>query len=133
MILVKRACKKDKALLIEFKLATITPYIKNSNENLNVIKYVNEFISENYMKGFLVYNNFKLIGAYLINNSILDLFFIKEKYRSLGFGHKIIKKIGNDFDQVWVMKNNAKAIKFYFKFDFIIIKEEKNRLLLRKG
>lgn len=131
MIIVRKAKKKDKSLLIEFKLMTINPYIKDNKDKLKVISYVNRFIDDNYNKAYLIYRSFKLIGGYLIVDDVLDIFYIKEEYRNKGNGSKVFKRIRNKFDKIWVMKENKEALNFYKKFGFEILKEEKNRYLLR--
>ena len=80
MIRYKKALKKDLPMLVEYKLLTITPYIKEKNEQLKAIAYVNNFIMDNYKECILIYSFLKPIGAYLIKDKELDTLYIKDNY-----------------------------------------------------
>ena len=91
MIRYRKARKKDLPLLIEYKLLTITPYIKNKEEQLKVISYVSTFLKENYEKANLIIHNFKIIGCYLIIKQKLDTLYIMDVYQN-----KKISSLRND-------------------------------------
>lgn len=101
-----------------------TEYWKN---NFDLVK--NEYfpISETYIyeeneeiKGFISILNKNYIGA----------LFVDLKYQSKGIGKSLIDYCKNLYTELSleVFKENIKAIKFYFKNNFIIISEEKTDL-----
>lgn len=101
-----------------------TEYWKN---NFDLVK--NEYfpISETYIyeeneeiKGFISILNKNYIGA----------LFVDLKYQGKGIGKSLIDYCKNLYTELSleVFKENIKAIKFYFKNNFIIISEEKTDL-----
>ena len=129
MIRFKKAKKKDKPMLINAKLLTLIPYIKDNSEQLKaiaylVLKHVDEFM--------VIYSFIKPIGVYLIKDKELDTLYIEEKYRNKGYGSKILKKIKDQFIEVKVRKENKKAIEFYKRNGYTKEIRAKELLILRK-
>lgn len=133
MIYIKKAKKKNLDLLIKYKLETIIPYIKDNDEKLKIISYVNNFMKDNYVYAYIIYNNFTIIGGYLVYNNFLDLLYIENEYRGCGYGSKIVKKVSQDILYIWIMKENKRALNFYKKFNFIKVGEKNNRYLLKRS
>lgn len=133
MIRYRKARKKDLPLLIEYKLLTITPYIKNKEEQLKVISYVSTFLKENYEKANLIIHNFKIIGCYLIIKQKLDTLYIMDVYQNKKIGSKIIRKEKENVKEVKVRKENKKAINFYKKNGFTKEEKQNDYMILRKG
>ncbi len=133
MIRYRKARKKDLPLLIEYKLLTITPYIKNKEEQLKVISYVSTFLKENYEKANLIIHNFKIIGCYLIIKQKLDTLYIMDVYQNKKIGSKIIRKEKENIKEVKVRKENKKAINFYKKNGFTKEEKQNDYMILRKG
>ena len=132
MIRYRKARKKDLPLLIEYKLLTITPYIKNKEEQLKVIVYVSTFLKENYEKANLIIHNFKIIGCYLIIKQKLDTLYIIDAYQNKKIGSKIIRKEKENIKEVKVRKENKKAINFYKKNGFTKEEKQNDYMILRK-
>lgn len=130
MIIYKKAKKKDLPLLIEYKLQTITPYLKTSEEKLKVIAYVNEFVRNNFDKFMIVHYYFKKVGCFLIIENELDTLYIIDKYLNKGIGSKILKK--EKIDKIKVKRENEKAIKFYEKNGFSKKDKKEDYIILRK-
>ena len=133
MIRYRKARKKDLPLLIEYKLLTITPYIKNKEEQLKVISYVSTFLKENYEKANLIIHNFKIIGCYIIIKQKLDTLYIMDVYQNKKIGSKIIRKEKENVKEVKVRKENKKAINFYKKNGFTKEEKQNDYMILRKG
>ena len=132
MIWKKKAKKWDRLLLLDYKLKTIVPFINDKEEQLKSILYINNYIKDNYNKGYIIYNNFKKVGAYIIDDDYLDLLYIDEKYRNKKIGSKILKRLKN-FNYVKVRNNNKLALKFYQNNGFIKKSQNKNTIILKKG
>ncbi len=132
MIWKKKAKKWDRLLLLDYKLKTIVPFINDKEEQLKSILYINNYIKDNYNKGYIIYNNFKKVGAYIIDDDYLDLLYIEEKYRNKKIGSKILKRLKN-FNYVKVRNNNKLALKFYQNNGFIKKSQNKNTIILKKG
>ena len=132
MIRYKKAKKQDLPMLIEYKLLTITPYLKSNQEKLMTISTINDFVSKNYEDFEIIYYNLKPIGTYLIKNKELNTLYIKEEYQKEKIWKKIIKKIKPEIEQIKLLKQNQKGLQFFKKYDFHEIKEEKEYLILRK-
>lgn len=130
MIIYKKAKKNDLPLLIEYKLLTIAPYLKTSEEKLRVIAYVNEFVKNNCDNFTIIYYYFKKIGCYLIIDNELNTLYIDSKYQNKGIGTKILKK--EKIDKIKVKKKNKRAIKFFEKNDFSKKEEKEDYIILRK-
>ncbi len=132
MIRYKKAKKQDLPMLIEYKLLTITPYLKSNQEKLMTISTINDFVSKNYEDFEIIYYNLKPIGTYLIKNKELNTLYIKEEYQKEKIWKKIIQKIKPEIEQIKLLKQNQKGLQFFKKYDFHEIKEEKEYLILRK-
>mgnify|MGYP005775617855 CR=1 FL=1 len=130
MIIYKKAKKKDLPMLIEYKLQTITPYLKTSEEKLKVIAYVSEFVRNNFDKFMIIHYYFKKIGCFLIIDNELDTLYIIDKYRNRKIGSKILKK--EKIDKIKVKKKNEKAIKFYEKNGFSKKEEKEDYIILER-
>ena len=128
----KKAKKQDLPMLIEYKLLTITPYLKSNQEKLMTISTINDFVSKNYEDFEIIYYNLKPIGTYLIKNKELNTLYIKEEYQKEKIWKKIIQKIKPEIEQIKLLKQNQKGLQFFKKYDFHEIKEEKEYLILRK-
>ena len=124
MIRFKKAKKKDKPMLINAKLLTLIPYIKDNSEQLKAIAYVNDLVLKHVDEFMVIYSFIKPIGVYLIKD--------KEKYRNKGYGSKILKKIKDQFIEVKVRKENKKAIEFYKRNGYTKEIRAKELLILRK-
>lgn len=133
MIKFKKAKKKNLPMLIEYKLLTITPYIKDPKEKLKVIAFTNDFLKSHYEEFRIIYYYLKPIGIYFINDKELDTLYIKEKYQKRGIGTKALKKIKDKIETIKVRKENDQAIKFYKKNGFSKEETKKEVLILRKG
>ena len=132
MIRYKNAKKENKPMLIEMKLSTIIPYIKDDKQKLKIIAYVNNLISNNYQDFTLIYSYFKLVGIYLIKDKELDTLYIEEKYRNKGIGSKVIKDLKEKIERIKVRKENNKAISFYEKNGFNQKEIKEDYIILRK-
>ena len=132
MIRYKNAKKENKPMLIEMKLSTIIPYIKDDKQKLKIIAYVNNLISSNYQDFTLIYSYFKLVGIYLIKDKELDTLYIEEKYRNKGIGSKVIKDLKEKIERIKVRKENNKAISFYEKNGFNQKEIKEDYIILRK-
>lgn len=132
MIRFKKAKKKDKPMLINAKLLTLIPYIKDNSEQLKAIAYVNDLVLKHVDEFMVIYSFIKPIGVYLIKDKELDTLYIEEKYRNKGYGSKILKKIKDQFIEVKVRKENKKAIEFYKRNGYTKEIRAKELLILRK-
>lgn len=132
MIRYKKANKQNKPMLIEYKLLTITPYIKDDKEKLKVIAFVNDWITKHYSDFYIIYYYFKPIGTYFIKDGVLDTLYIKDKYQNKRIGTKTLKKLQKEIDKIKVHQNNTKAIAFYKKNNYSNITKEKAYLILRR-
>lgn len=132
MIRFKKAKKKDKPMLINAKLLTLIPYIKDNSEQLKTIAYVNDLVLKHVDEFMVIYSFIKPIGVYLIKDKELDTLYIEEKYRNKGYGSKILKKIKDQFIEVKVRKENKKAIEFYKRNGYTKEIRAKELLILRK-
>ena len=133
MIRCKKAKKKDKPMLINAKLLTLIPYIKDNKEQLKVIAYVNDLVLKHVDEFMIVYSFVKPIGVYRIKDGELDTLYLEEKYRNKGYGRKIITKEKDRIQKIKVRKENKRAILFYkkngyskesLKSDYIILRRE---------
>ena len=133
MIICKKAKKKDLPLLIEYKLLTITPYLKSNQEKLKAISEVNAFLNANYEKYLIIHYFFKKIGAYLIINHELDTFYIDPKYQHKGIESKILNKENKNIKSIKLAKENLEAIQFYKQKGFNNIITNQDYIILKKG
>ena len=63
MIRFKKAKKKDKPMLINAKLLTLIPYIKDNSEQLKAIAYVNDLVLKHVDEFMVIYSFIKPIGV----------------------------------------------------------------------
>ena len=132
MIRVSKAKVYDKLLLLDYKLKSILPYIEDNKQKLNVIMYVNNYIKDNYKKGYIIWSNFKKIGAYIIDGEELDLLYIDDKYQNKGIGSKIFKKIRGKVKIIKTRTKNKRAIDFYISKGYKINHKEKDIVYLKE-
>ena len=132
MIRYVKVKKKDLDRLIEFKLQTILPYLSNPNDKLRVISYVNNYMKDNYIKCKYIVNNFKVIGAILIDNEELDMLYIKAQYRNKGIGSKVLKRFRGDIKRIILRKRNSLGLKFYQKNEYILKQEHDDIIELER-
>ena len=130
MIWFKKAQKIDLLTIIDYKLYTILPFVKDKEEKLKIIVYVNKLMLENYNKVKLIYHNFKRVGAYLIKDNELDLLYIINDYQNKKIGSKVLKKLKGKFKNIKVRNKNTKALKFYQKNGYKIILKNKDYYIL---
>ena len=132
MIRVSKAKSWDKLLLLDYKLKSVLPYVNLNQEKLQVIMDVNNYIKDNYMKGYIIWSNFKKIGAYIIDNQELDLLYVEEKYQNKGIEAKILKKIKKKIKRVKIRKGNKQAKDFYINMGYKIDYEDKDIVYLKE-
>ena len=72
MIWKVKAQKSDRLLLLDYKLKVVIPYISNNEDKLKAILYINNYIKDNYNKGYMIYYNFHKVGAYIKDGEYLD-------------------------------------------------------------
>ncbi len=132
MVVVKKVNKSDIPILVEYMLLTKIPFCRDEEEKLNVINSVNNYLKDNYEKARKIYYNFKLAGAYLINEGSLDLIYIVRKYRYRGIGSKIFKRINKKIIDVKVVKGNEKAIRFFKANGFEISERKEKEIILKR-
>ena len=132
MIRVSKAKSWDKLLLLDYKLKSVLPYVNLNQEKLQVIMDVNNYIKDNYMKGYIIWSNFKKIGAYIIDNQELDLLYVEEKYQNKGIEAKILKKIKKKIKRVKIRTRNKQAKDFYINKGYKIDYEDKDIVYLKE-
>ncbi len=131
MIRYKKVNKKDLPLLIEYKLLTIIPYIDNDKDKLKIINYVNNYMKDKYLNSLFIINNFKVIGAFLIDNDELDMLYLIPEYQNKGIGSRLLNK-KKEIKKVKVRSNNKIGIKFYIKNGFNKVKNEGDIVYLER-
>ena len=132
MIRYRKVKKKDLPMLIEYKLLTIIPYISDNEEKLKVIGYVNNYMKEKYINCYYILNNFKVIGAFLIDNYELDMLYIRPEYQNRGIGGSFLNKYKGEIKKVKVRDNNKLGVNFYVKNGFREVKKNKDILYLER-
>lgn len=132
MLVVKKVVKNDIPKIVEFMMLTMIPYCSDDREKLQVIDYANRYIKDYYQNARLIIYNFKLVGAYLINDGSLDLLYIERKYRFKGIGRKILKKVKRKIKEIKVVKGNENAVMFLKKNDYKIVQKKNNLLIFRR-
>lgn len=129
MIWKVKAKKWDRLILLDYMLKYNIPYVKNRDEKLKIILDINNYIKDNYDKAKIIYYNFKKIGAVIIDNGVLKLFYLDNKYFNK-WGLKIGKKL--KVKEIEIYKNNKDLIKFYELLDFKEYKKSGNILYMRR-
>lgn len=132
MLVVKKVSKSDLPRLIEYKLLTILPYCKSEKEKLKVIEYANQYMNDNYLKAKLIIYNFKIVGAYIIDEGSLDLLYVERKYRFKKIGTKILKRMKRRIECIKVVEGNENGIRFCKKNGFDIYEKKKGLIVLRR-
>ena len=131
MIWVIKAKKSDRLLLLDYKLKVVIPYINKKEDKLQAILYINNYIKDNYNKGYIIWYNFQKVGAFIKDDEYLDLLYIEDKYRNKKIGSKILKKL-KDIKYIKVRKDNIKALKFYENRGFIKDQSTKDIIILKR-
>ncbi len=131
MIRYKKVKKKDLPMLIEYKLLTIIPYVNDKEEKLKVIDYVNNYMKDKYINSYFIVYNFKVIGAFLIDNEELDMLYIIPKYQNRGIGKMILNK-ERGIKKIKVRSNNKLGLSFYINNGFKEIKRKGDILYLER-
>lgn len=87
-------------------------------------KYVKEAIQE--AEVYVYEDNKEIIGFIGINKGHIEGIFVEEKYRNHGIGKELIAYCKNKYNKLTleVYKKNTKAIKFYEREQFKLIKED---------
>lgn len=133
------ALEEHLELIKKYKLNTIMEYATDieEEEKNKIIKYVNTHVKEDLKKYKIIVTNFDIIGCLLVVNYedgiMLDEIYLEEDYRNQGIGSKILQKLINENDIIylWVYKNNEKAIELYTKLNFKIINETDTRYFMK--
>ena len=110
---------------------------------LQVNKKTHNYISEKYWEDNVEYvkkeilktkvyvykDNNEICGFIGLVNTYIAGIFVKEKYQSKGIGKKLIKTCQSEYTKLTlnVYKKNERAIEFYKKAGFKIVKEETNK------
>lgn len=118
--------------LIEYMMLTMIPYCNNDKDKLKVVDYSNKYIANNYFKAKLIVYNFKIVGAYIVNEKSLDMLYIERKYRFKKIGTKILKKIKRKIEEIKVVEGNESGVKFCKKNGFDIRERRNNLIILRR-
>ena len=120
----------------EWKQNIITAYARDlsSDERANIASYVNKSVPEDLSHYKMIEKDGEVIGCYLAkkedNLTRLDDLYLKEEYRGLGIGSSIIKNLQDKHDEIdlWVYKDNRRAIKLYESLKFETMEETKSKL-----
>ncbi len=141
MYKLRNSIRKDKNMLINYKLSTILEY--SYNLSAEEIKKINDYVKDNVVKNI---GNYKIImvdnqeaGCLLLSNyedgKLLDEIYLEEKYRNMGIGTDIISDILKRHNVVylWVYKNNEKALKLYKRLGFCVVLKTETRFLMKNG
>ena len=131
MIRYKKVKKKDLPMLIEYKLLTIIPYVNDNEEKLKVIDYVNNYMKEKYENSYFIVYNFKVIGAFLIDNEELDMLYIIPKYQNRGIGKMVLNE-KREIKKIKVRSNNKLGLAFYINNGFKEIKKNGDIVYLER-
>lgn len=134
-----KASHSDIEYLKRAKFESIFQYAHDlcEDEISKIHCYVNEHMKmdvENYQ---LIYVEKNVVGCLLVvskeNEVMLDEIYLDEKYRNLGIGSNIIRKViaKNKNVYLWVYKANTRAISLYRKLGFQIVEETKDRFRMR--
>lgn len=132
MLVVKKVNKGDMPRLIEYMMLTMIPYCNSDKDKLEVIDYSNKYIASNYFKAKLIAYNFKVVGAYIVNEKSLDMLYIERKYRFKKIGTKILKRIKRKIEEIKVVEGNENGVKFCKKNGFDIRERRNNLIILRR-
>lgn len=122
--------------LESWKKNIITGYATSlsSEEKENIANYVNKSVPEDLSHYKMIEKDGEVIGCYLAkkedNLTRLDDLYLKEEHRGLGIGSSIIKNLQDKHDEIdlWVYKDNRRAIKLYESLKFETMEETKSKL-----
>ena len=139
---LKAASLNDKKILYDYKTLSILDFDSmDKKEKKKVSDYIINFIDNHINDYKLIIIENKTIGcycSYIKEDCIfLDEIYIEEAYRNLGMGTDLIKKeIENAKSkkmniELWVYKENIKAINLYKRLNFVINTETENRYLMK--
>lgn len=123
-------------MLEDFKMKSFLGYAKNLSdiERSNIANHVSKSVSENLSHYKMIEMNDEIVGCYMAKKEdgmlMLDDLFVKENHRGQGIGSDMIKNLQDKHDEIelWVDKDNYRAIKLYECLKFDMIGETKNRL-----
>ena len=139
---IKKAKLSDKEILYNYKILSILDFNDMSKEEKQKVSdYINNSIDTHISDYNLILIDNKIIGCYCsyIKNEcfFLDEIYIEKEYRNLGIGTEIIKqqienaKVKKMNIELWVYKENIKAINLYKRLNFVINTETENRYLMK--
>lgn len=139
---LKKAILNNKNILYNYKILNILDYNKMSLfEKEKVNNYITNFIINHIDDYKLILVNSKIIGcycSYIKSNIIfLDEIYIEKEYRNLGIGTSLIKKeienakVKKMNIELWVYKENEKAINLYKRLGFVVVNEMETRYLMK--
>ncbi|MDD4187697.1 MAG: GNAT family N-acetyltransferase [Bacilli bacterium] len=139
---LKKAVLNNKNILYNYKISNILDYNRMSVfEKEKVNNYIINFIIDYINDYKLILVNSKIIGcycSYIKDNIIfLDEIYIEKEYRNLGIGTCLIKKeiknakVKKMNMELWVYKENEKAINLYKRLGFVVANETGTRYLMR--
>ena len=120
----------------EWKQNIITAYARDlsSDERTNIASYVNKSVPEDLSHYKMIEKDGEIIGCFLAkkedNLTRLDDLYLKEEHRGSGIGSSIIKNLQEKHDEIdlWVYKDNRRAIKLYESLKFETMEDTKSRL-----
>lgn len=133
---IRKINNDDKDFIIKVQKEIVTD---SNNLSQLELKELEEYLNQEFIEYFdsykIIDNDNEIIGMmcyYLGEDSYnLSSIYLKYKYRGLGIGYDIVKRIINEYNdkdiKLWVYKNNTKAIKFYNSINFKIESETKDR------
>ena len=131
---------KDIDRLVHYKKKTIFEYAQNlSNEEIDRI---NSYVEKHVPLELKNYQNIvvdgAVVGCVLLvqkeDDMLLDEIYLEEKFRGAGIGTDIIKNVVKDNNVVnlWVYKQNERAISLYKKLGFVVVDETEQRYYMRR-
>lgn len=106
----------------------------SNEERENIASYVNKSVPENLSHYKIIEKDGEVIGCFLAKKEdvtmMLDDLFISENHRGNGIGSSLIKDLEGRHDEIelWVHKDNARAIKLYESLKFETMEETKSKL-----
>jgi len=110
MIIERKVTKIKLPILYDLKLRAILPSKTSNKEKLDAIKEINDNLMLDYKDARFIYNNFKLIGAYMLKNKEVDFLYIIPEFQNDIIDKKINKIILRKkvkYDNEWVFKKNG--------------------------
>lgn len=136
-IIIREFENRDLALIVDFEKETMSDIWSDEYEKMF---YKNFKILDNQILMIALIDKVIVGRCYCtIHDRYVDLeeFMVREKYRSKKIGEKIISCILNrftgkvDYLELFVTKDNEKAIKFYDKIGFKMINDRVNAIDMR--